>query len=69
MAQSGILQIPLMPLCDLCMVCITEEQEFLLFIFQFLDQWGNLRGVILLQIQCTSIIFNLHVITIEFYLF
>lgn len=45
--------------------------ERLLFIFIFyqgLGQWGGLGGVILLQLQCTSIVFNLHIITAEFYL-
>lgn len=57
--QYGTFQITLMPLCDLCMVCITEEQDFLIFIFQCLGQRGSLGGVIMLQIQSTSIIFNL----------
>lgn len=65
-AQFGTLQITLMPSCDLCMVSITQEQDFLIFIFQFLGQWGSLDSVILLQIQGTSIIFNLHIITAEF---
>lgn len=67
--QNMTLQIIHAPMCF--MNGLYHRGERLLFIFIFyqgLGQWGSLAGVILLQLQCTSIVFNLHIITAEFYL-